>query len=63
MVMQVRVEVMRNEHNIPFGKVGNDRLLGRSKLRWKDNIKINRNKMKCQNVTFSAPRYYPMEGC
>jgi hypothetical protein len=54
MVMQARVEVMRNEHNIPFGKVGDDRPLGRSKLRWKDNIKINLNKMKCQNVKFNC---------
>jgi len=50
MLMQVWVEVMRNEYKIPFGKVEDERPLGRCKLRWKDNIKMNFNKVKCQNV-------------
>ena len=48
MVMQVWVEVMR--YKILFGKAGDERPLGRCKFRWKDHIKMNLNKVKCQNV-------------
>jgi len=42
------VEVMR--YKILFGKAGDERPLGRCKFRWKDHIKMNLNKVKCQNV-------------
>jgi hypothetical protein len=44
------MEVMRNEYNVPFGKLGGKRPLGRSRRRWKDNIKINLKEVECQNV-------------
>jgi hypothetical protein len=41
---------LRNEYNILVGKPDRKRPLGRPRLRWKDNIRMDIREMECEGV-------------